>query len=135
MTATTRVNGDFDNYSSGTLRSVYQLKGFLIAIKDKDAGAVNCTAEDTDTAGEVDQAIALIIKEVQPLMYQFTANSALHVIVDGHAVDATTLRNRIRAMSGAASDGTPPAAATGIGAGSVDVSGTTVTLATAMALS
>lgn len=94
MSATTRYNGSFGNYSTGTLRSVLQLKAFLI-----DAGG-DLQAQDADSAGEVDQAVEAIIREVQPLMY-FTpsaGNGEISIIVDGHAVDADTLQARIRAM-------------------------------------
>ena len=94
MAATTRYNGSFGNYATGTLRSVLQLKAFVI-----DAGG-DLQAQDSDSAGEVDQAVEAVIREVQPLMY-FTPSASdgiIHVIVDGHAVDATTLQARIQAM-------------------------------------
>lgn len=101
MAATTRYNGSFGNYSTGTLRTVAQLKAFLITVKDDSNTAIGLTAEDADAAGEVDQLVEAIIREVQPLMY-FTsaAGSAntIHVIVDGHAVDADTLQARVRAV-------------------------------------
>ena len=89
MSATTRVNG-FDQYTTGTLRTVAQLKAFVI-----DAGA-DLQAQDDGA----DEAVELIIREVQPLMY-FTPSASdgiIHVIVDGHAVDADTLQARIRNM-------------------------------------
>ena len=94
MAATTRFNGSFGNYSTGTLRTVAQLKAFLI-----DAGG-DLQAQDADAAGEVDQAVEAIIREVQPLMYSTpsAADGVIHVIVDGHAVDAAGLQARIRAM-------------------------------------
>jgi hypothetical protein len=94
MAATTRYNGSFGNYATGTLRSVLQLKAFVI-----DAGG-DLQAQDSDSAGEVDQAVEAVVREVQPLMY-FTPSAGdglIHVIVDGHAVDADTLQARIRAM-------------------------------------
>ncbi len=115
MSATTRYNGSYGNYAQGTLRSVYQLKAFLI-----DAQAA-LTTQDADSAGEVDQAVEAIIREVQPLMY-YSASTAqtITVVVDGHAVDAATLQARIRAM------GT---------VNSFDLSSATVTLATALVAS
>jgi hypothetical protein len=89
MAATTRVNGS-GLYTTGTLRSVVQLKAFVI-----DAGADLQTEDDG-----VDEAVEQVIREVQPLMY-FTPSAAdgiIHVIVDGHAVDADTLQARIRNM-------------------------------------
>ena len=94
MSATTRYNGDFGNFTTGTLYSVLQLKAFLI-----DAGG-DLQAQDCDAAGEVDQALAMVIKEVQPLMYfaPSASNGEITVVVDGHAVDEVTLQARIRAM-------------------------------------
>ena len=89
MATTTRVNG-FDQYATGTLRSVAQLKAFLI-----DVGA-DLQAQDDGA----DEAVESVIREVQPLMY-FTPTAGdgiIHVIVDGHAVDADTLQARIRAL-------------------------------------
>ena len=116
MSTTTRYNGSFGNYATGTLRSVVQLKAFVI-----DAGG-DLQAQDSDSAGEVDQAVEAVIREVQPLMY-FTPSASsglIHVIVDGHAVDATTLQARIQAM------GT---------VNSYDLSGATVTLGTSIVVS
>jgi hypothetical protein len=87
MSATTRVNGS-GLYATGTLRSVVQLKAFLI-----DVGA-DLQAQDDG----IDEAVENVIREVQPLMY-FTPTASdgiIHVIVDGHAVDADTLQARIR---------------------------------------
>lgn len=126
MSATTRVNGDFGKFTQGTLFSVAQLKAFKITVLDAAAQAVNCSAEDTDGAGEVDQAVALIVKECQPLMYEFASggsSNVIHMIVDGHAVDAATLQLRLRAIG------------TSVGAGPVDISGTTVTLGTHIVVS
>ena len=122
MSATTRYNGSFGNYSTGTLRTVAQLKAFLITVKNVSAAAQDLTAEDADSAGEVDQVVESIIREVQPLVYFITSSSAgtMSVVVDGHAVDAATLQARIRAM------GT---------VNSIDVSGTTVALATSVVAS
>ncbi len=93
MSATTRYNGSFGNYTQGTIYSVAQLKAFLI-----DAGA-SLADQDADAAGEVDQAMEQVIREVQPLMYYSTGtDGTITVIVDGHAVDADTLQARIRNM-------------------------------------
>jgi hypothetical protein len=89
MAATTRVNGS-GQYTTGTLRSVVQLKAFVI-----DAGA---DLQDEDDG--IDEAVEEVIREVQPLMYFVPSASSgiIHVIVDGHAVDADTLQLRIRAL-------------------------------------
>ena len=89
MSTTTRVNGS-GQYLTGTVVSVVQLKAFII-----DAGADLQTEDDG-----IDEAVEQVIREVQPLMY-FTpsaGNGIVHVIVDGHAVDADTLQARIRNM-------------------------------------
>ena len=86
MAATTRVNGSVGAHDA--LQSVLQLKAFVI-----DAGA------DLSAKTGVDGAIEQLIREVQPLMYESSSTSGLvYVIVDGHAVDATTLQARIRAI-------------------------------------
>ena len=89
MSATTRVNGS-GQYLTGSIVSVVQLKAFLI-----DVGA---DLQDQDDG--IDEAVEQVIREIQPLMY-FTpsaGNGIIHVIVDGHAVDADTLQARIRAL-------------------------------------
>lgn len=86
MSSTTRVNGSVGAH--GTLQSVMQFKAFVI-----DAGA------SLAAATAVDGALELLIREVQPLMYQSVGtDGVVHVIVDGHAVDAATLQARIQAI-------------------------------------
>jgi hypothetical protein len=112
MSTTTRYNGSYGNYAQGTIYSVLQLKAFLI-----DAGGT-LVNQDADAAGEVDQAMEAIIREVQPLMYYSTGtDGTITVVVDGHAVDAATLQARIIAM------GT---------VNGYSLSGATVTLATSL---
>ena len=113
MSTTTRVNG-FGAYATGTLVSLYQLKAFII-----DAGGDLQTEDDG-----ADEAVEAIIREVQPLMYYTPSagNGIIHVIVDGHAVDAATLQLRIRALGA-------------IGPNSYDATGATVTLGTAIVVS
>ena len=89
MSATTRVNGS-GQYLTGSIVSVVQLTAFLI-----DVGA-DLQAQDDG----IDEAVEQVIREIQPLMY-FTPTAGdgiIHVIVDGHAVDADTLQARIRAL-------------------------------------
>ena len=90
MSTTTRVNG-FGAYATGTLVSLYQLKAFII-----DAGGDLQTEDDG-----ADEAVEAIIREVQPLMYYtVTAGTGvIHMIIDGHAVDAATLQIRVRAVA------------------------------------
>jgi hypothetical protein len=89
MASSTRVNGS-GQYLTGTIVSVVQLKAFVI-----DVGADLQTEDDG-----IDEAVEQVIRELQPLMY-FTpsaGNGIVHVIVDGHSVDADTLQLRIRAL-------------------------------------
>lgn len=94
MSTTTRYNGDFGNFATGTLFSVVQLKAFVL-----DLGG-DLQAQDADAAGEVDQALAIAVRELQPLMYFAPSDTSgvLHVVVDGHAVDAATLTARIQQL-------------------------------------
>jgi hypothetical protein len=94
MAQVTRSTG-FGQYTTGTLRSVAQLKAFVITVKDTSS-AVDLQSLD-DGADEMMEAI---IREVQPLMYYAPSSSAgtIHVVVDGHAVDATSLQLRIRKL-------------------------------------
>jgi hypothetical protein len=91
MSTTTRYNGDFGFFQTGTLFSVAQLKAFVI-----DMGG-DLQAQDADAAGEVDQALTIAIREIQPLMYFAPSDTSgvVHVVVDGHAVDAASLQARI----------------------------------------
>lgn len=117
MSASWRVNGDYGNFTQGTLYSIYQLKAISVVVKNGAGAAVSLANEDTDNAGEIDQAVAMIVRECAPLMYEFAAggnNNVIHMVVDGHAIDAATLQIRIRNMG------------TAVGAGPVDVSGTEV---------
>lgn len=93
MAGFARVNG-FAQYTTGTLRTVYQLKAFLITVKDASNGAVDLQSLDDGA----DEMVEQIIREVQPLMYYVPSDTSgqIHVVVDGHAVDADTLQLRVR---------------------------------------
>ncbi len=93
MSATTRVNG-FAQYTTGTLRTVAQLKAFVIAVQNASNTAIDLQSLDDGA----DEMVEAVIREVQPLMHYLPSSSAgtIHVIVDGHAVDATTLQLRLR---------------------------------------
>lgn len=98
MSTTLRVNGDFGSFTEGQLYSIAQLKAIVVTVLNGAAAAVDLSAQDSDAVGEVDQAVAIIVKEFQPLMYilQGAAHNEIHAIVDGHAIDMATLQNRIR---------------------------------------
>lgn len=92
MATQTRVNG-FSNFTTGALRSVANLKAFIITIKDTSA-AIDLQSLDDGA----DEMIESVIREVQPLMYYAPSASSgvIHVIVDGHGVDAASLLIRIK---------------------------------------
>jgi hypothetical protein len=92
MSATTRVNGS-GFYTGGTLVSTNQLKAIKIEIKDASS-AIDCSALDDG----VDELVEAVVREVQPLMYVLAGTGStgiIHAIIDGHAVDATTLTARV----------------------------------------
>jgi hypothetical protein len=87
MAATTRVNGGAGAVH-GTTFSTVQLKAFEV-----DALA------SLAAKGGVNSTIEAILREFQPLMYVSTGTAGkIFMIVDGHAVDATTLQLRLRAL-------------------------------------
>ena len=86
MAGITKVNGI--GHAHGTLYSTMQLKAFVI-----DAGA------SLASQGGIGGAIEALAQEVAPLMMQSVGTSGLvHVVVDGHAVDAAGLEARIQNM-------------------------------------
>ena len=114
MAAFTRVNGGVG--APGALYSTVQTAGYVITCKASGGSAVNIQGSTG-----VDGVIESVIREVAPLMYDVkNANGGVvHVIVDGHAQSAAALQARLQAL------GTID---------SIDISGTTVALATAMTL-
>lgn len=99
MSATTRVNGAAFAVV-GSLVTTTQLKAFVVAIKDDSNGAIDLRSDDGVVEGKLEQ----FLREVSPLMY-FAADAGtgvVHMIVDGHSVDAATLQKRVRNIFGAA---------------------------------
>lgn len=98
MASLVRTNGIGNSaggyvFQQGTVRYVAEnLVAFLI---DAQAALTN---QDADSAGEVDQAIEAILREVQPVIY-YSANTAqtITVICDGPRT-AADLQARIRAL-------------------------------------
>jgi hypothetical protein len=87
MASVTRVNGGAGAVH-GTTFSTVQLKAFEV-----DALA------SLAAKGGVNSTIEAILREFQPLMYVSTGTAGkIFMIVDGHAVDATTLQLRLRAL-------------------------------------
>ncbi len=90
----TPVNGG--SKTVGTLESYAQLKTFIITIKDDSNTAIDLRNYDGAYGSEYE----LIIREIQPLL-AFAPNGStgvIHVVVDGHAVDADSLQARLRAL-------------------------------------
>ena len=88
MAGITKVNGI--GHAHGTLYSTMQLKAFVI-----DAGATLASQ------GGIGGAIEALAQEIGSalLMFQSVSTSGLvHVIVDGHALDAAGLQARIQNM-------------------------------------
>ena len=133
MAEVTRVNGQ-TQFATGTQRSVAQLDSYVITVlEDDNSTAIDLQAQDGYNAvtGEphANQLVEAIISELQPVMY-FTpsANAGkIHVIVDGHANDATSMQERIRALG--ATNGTQRNFVSNDGDGTtttIDIGGTTV---------
>ena len=99
MAGFTRVNGAAAAVV-GTLTSTYQLKAFLVTIKNDSNTAIDLTSDDGVVEGKLEQ----FLREVSPLMYFATDSSAgtVSIVVDGHAVDADILQARVRNIFGAA---------------------------------
>jgi hypothetical protein len=100
----TRVNGQ-SQFATGTQRSVAQLATFVITVLEDDGStAIDLQTQDgfNSVTGEphANQLVEAIIREVQPLVYNVPSANAgkIHVVVDGHAVDAASLQARIRAL-------------------------------------
>ena len=111
MASVTRVNGYLTNFTTGTLRSTQQHKAFLIRVRSTSDGSntdVDLQTEDGDAASEADQIVELIIKELNPAMYfvPSAASGYIHVIMDGHSVDATSIAARIEHLDGVGTDTT-----------------------------
>jgi hypothetical protein len=101
MAAFTRVNGA-GAAIVGTLTTTAQLKAYLITVKDDSNTAIDLRSDDGVVEGKLEQ----LLREISPLMYFATDSSAgtVTVVVDGHANDATSIRNRVRQIFGATSD-------------------------------
>ena len=88
MAAVTRVNGL--GHEHATLYSTAQLKAFLI-----DAGGTLASQ------GGIGGAIEALAQELGSALLMFDSEGTageVHVIMDGHGIDATSLQARIRAL-------------------------------------
>ena len=133
MATVTRVNGQ-TQFATGTQRSVAQLDSYVITVLEDDGSTpIDLQAQDGYNAvtGEphANQLVEAIIREVQPLMYNVPSANAgkIHVVVDGHAVDADTLQARIRNLGAANGDQRNFVSPDGDGTTTtIDIGGTTV---------
>lgn len=99
----TPVNGG-DN-AVGTLEAVAQHKAFVITVRstsDSSNTAVDLRANDAAHGSLYD----LILRELQPLMaFAVDAGTGvIHVIMDGHAVDAASIATRLANFDGVGTD-------------------------------
>lgn len=111
MAGFARVNG-----LACTVGTLYSLnaKAFLVTVKDAATSAIDLRAEDD----AVDEAVEMIIKELNPLMF-FVTNSAagtMHIVTDV-SLSAADIQTRIRNLG------------TAVGPNAIDVTGTTVAAA------
>lgn len=103
--AVTRVNGIGNgnvgfHFQQGTIRYMAEnVKAFVI----QTGGAL--TTQDADAAGEVDQAVELILREVQPLIYYSSATSANITIVCDSGQRAEDLETRVQSIGNVLTSG------------------------------
>jgi hypothetical protein len=118
MGAVTRVNG-----LRNTVGTLYtdNCNMFIIAVQNAANSNRDLRAED-DAVNEV---VEYIVKELNPLAFFVVDGSAgaMYVVMDKNINSASELQTRIRNMG------------TSVGVNGIDVTGTDVTLATALALS
>ena len=137
MASVTRVNGS-GQYDNDTLFGVANLKAVLVTVKEDDGTAVDLGAQDGLGASEVaEQLVEAIVRECQPLMYYFDdangSSNTIHMIVDGHAVDAATLQARIRNLGAVNADERNFVSQDGDGTTTtIDIGGTTAAVGTAI---
>ena len=109
-----RVNG-----LACTVGTLYTLnaKAFLVTVKNVSASARDLRAEDD----AVDEAVEMIVKELNPLMFFVTDSGAgtMHIVTDV-SLSAADIQSRIRNLG------------TTVGPNDVDVTGTTVTAGTSI---
>jgi hypothetical protein len=114
MGSVTRVHG-----LACTVGTLYSLnaKAFLVTVKNTGGTARDLRAEDD----AVDETVEMIVKEINPLMFLVTDSDAgtIHMIADV-SLSAADIQSRIRNLG------------TTVGPNSVDVTGTTVVLATSI---
>jgi hypothetical protein len=116
MAGFTRVNGL--NNTVGTIHSLTN-KGFLITVQNASNADIDLRAEDD----AVDEAVEMILKEVNPAMFSVKndASGEIHIITDT-SLTAADIQSRIRNLG------------TAVGPNNIDVTGTDVSEATAITI-
>jgi hypothetical protein len=126
MATVTRVSG-----VQAQAGNLYQVNAnfFLLTVKKTDGNAIDLRTEDESTAGatNIDGAVEMILKELNPLAYFITNSSAgtIHLAMDKNAT-AADIQTRVRRIGLNPNDD----GSTVLGVTGVDVSGSTVTAAT-----
>ena len=117
MAGVTRVVGL--NATAGTLYSV-NAKAYLVTVQNASNSNIDLRAEDD----AVDEAVEMIVKELNPLMYLVTNSNAgtIHVVMDERS-NAADMQQRIRNLG------------TAVGPNDIDVTGSDVAAASAIAVS
>ena len=92
----------------GTLESVAQLKAFVIGVDSDSDGSDDAPVDLRAVDGAHGSLYDLILRELQPLMAYAPDGSTgvIHVIMDGHAVDAASIKARLANLSGIGTDTT-----------------------------
>lgn len=125
MATVSRVTGV--NAQAGNL---YQdnAKLFLLTVKKADGTAIDLRTEDESTAGatNIDGAVEMILKELNPLAYFITNEDigTIHLVMDKNAT-AADIQTRVRRVGLNPNDDF----STVLGVTSIDVSGSTVAAA------
>ena len=126
MATVTRVTG-----VQAQAGNLYQVNAnfFLLTVKKTDGNAIDLRTEDESTAGatNIDGAVEMILKELNPLAYFITNSSAgtIHLAMDKNAT-AGDIQTRVRRIGLNPNDD----GSTVLGVTGVDISGSTVTAAT-----
>jgi hypothetical protein len=126
MATVTRVTG-----VQAQAGNLYQVNAnfFLLTVKKTDGNAIDLRTEDESTAGatNIDGAVEMILKELNPLAYFITNSSAgtIHLAMDKNAT-AADIQTRVRRIGLNPNDD----GSTVLGVTGVDVSGSTVVDAT-----
>ena len=117
MAGVTRVNGL--DATAGTLYSV-NAKAYLVTVQNASNSNIDLRAEDD----AVDEAVEMIVTELNPLMYLVTNSNAgtIHVVMDERS-NAADMQQRIRNLG------------TAVGPNDIDVTGSDVAAASAIAVS